>query len=437
MAWNTERGESLRLIEVRGKLPEQVICPDTGEVFYTNHQGGTVPKRSAFTCKEATCGQDQDLLVSVKQSRKSAPFAAYAIQGYCPQCDQDRALMFGRFFALPFVGSLNAAFRDWEHRKDGELGRYWPSSRIPVGAEIGDHDVNGHRFTHWWTMFNPRQLLVHSQLLKAITTADNVDWSIRELLLGVFQQYLRNQNLFCFWNTQRALEPLFSDNHFHPKSTAIENCVFNGIGRGDFKSSSMKLIEACQWNQSPWEIAAIDENHSQKVQTLDPICLPVNLECCSTTDLKHLVAESFDLVITDPPFGGLLQYAELSDFFYVWLQLALKYRYPQFFSAEYTPKALEAVSNQARQSNNPDVFYQKILTECWREAGRILKPGGILAFTFHHSEDEPWIAVLESLFDAGFYLEAAYPIRSDETKGEGATRNVRAEDRVRHHPRLP
>lgn len=54
------------------------------------------------------------------------------------------------------------------------------------------------------------------------------------------------------------------------------------------------------------------------------------------------------------------------------------------------------------------------------EAARILKPAGILAFTFHHSEDEPWVAVLESLFRAGFYLEATYPIRSDETKGEGA-----------------
>ena len=45
---------------------------------------------------------------------------------------------------------------------------------------------------------------------------------------------------------------------------------------------------------------------------------------------------------------------------------------------------------------------------------------GILAFTFHHSEDEPWVAVLESLFDAGFFLEATYPIRSDETKGDNA-----------------
>ncbi len=80
---------------------------------------------------------------------------------------------------------------------------------------------------------------------------------------------------------------------------------------------------------------------------------------------------------------------------------------------------LEAVANRSRH-DDADAFYQKILTECWREAFRTLKPAGVLAFTFHHSEDEPWVAVLESLFQAGFYLEAAYPIRSDETKGEGA-----------------
>jgi putative DNA methylase len=68
---------------------------------------------------------------------------------------------------------------------------------------------------------------------------------------------------------------------------------------------------------------------------------------------------------------------------------------------------------------DPDGFYQRLLTQSWREAHRILKPSGILAFTFHHSEDEPWVAVLESLFNAGFYLVATYPIRSDETKGEG------------------
>jgi adenine-specific DNA methylase len=142
------------------------------------------------------------------------------------------------------------------------------------------------------------------------------------------------------------------------------------------------------------------------------------LECTSATSLPSLVDESVDLVVTDPPFGGLVQYAELSDFFHVWLRLALKDRYQKQFGSEYTPRILEAVRNQSRHPEAPDLFYQRILTECWKEALRMLKPGGILAFTFHHSEDEPWLAVLESLFDAGFFLEATYPVRSDETKGD-------------------
>jgi hypothetical protein len=110
----------------------------------------------------------------------------------------------------------------------------------------------------------------------------------------------------------------------------------------------------------------------------------------------------------------------LADLIYFRLRLALKDKYPEIFSADYTPKAVEVVSNPFREKDDPDGFYQRLLTQCWREAHRILKRGGVLAFTFHHSEDEPWVAVLESLFDAGFYLEATYPIRSDETKGENA-----------------
>lgn len=143
------------------------------------------------------------------------------------------------------------------------------------------------------------------------------------------------------------------------------------------------------------------------------------IECGSSSNLSSIADSSYDLVVTDPPFGGLLHYSELSDFFYSWLRLPLKDRYPNQFGPEQTPKALEAVTNKARNPDDADAFYQKLLTQCWREAGRILKPSGILAFTFHHSEDEPWVAVLESLFDAGFYLEATYPIRSDETKGGG------------------
>lgn len=431
--WNDERANRIRLLEVRGDLPAEVTCPDTGITFAP--EIGTVPKKSHYAC--GACGTVQDVLDTIKASGKTGPMAGYAVQAYSPTRDESGAPYGGRFFA-PFDDKLaaqyDAALAEWDARKDDDLAPYWPRSELPYGFMT--HHLQGgvpnHGFTHWWTMFNPRQLLIHAQLLKAIAEVGDYDWKTREFVLGAFQQYLRNQSLFTLWNVQGdKLEPQFANNNYHPKSTVVENCVFPALGRGNWASCTEGLIEGREWAIQPWEAVSaeglkridptlagqisgksIKVYPSDSVQSVEPFC-------GSSTDLAQLPDGSLDLVITDPPFGGLLHYSELSDFFYVWLRLLLKEKYPDYYSAEFTPKSLEAVANRAREPEDPDGFYKRLLTQCWREAHRILKPGGILAFTFHHSEDEPWVAVLESLFDAGYYLEATYPIRSDETKGDG------------------
>ena len=431
--WDQERASKIRLLEVRGELPEEVTCPETGITFKPD--AGTVPKKSHYAC--ARCGTVQDVLATVKASGKTGPMASYAVQGYAPGRDAEGMPYSGRFFA-PFDAShakqYDMALQEWEERKEGDLNDFWPRSELPYGFMT--HHLQGgvpnHGFTHWWTMFNPRQLLVQAQLLKAIVNIGNYDWKIREYILGAYQQYLRNQNSFCFWDRgYDKLVPHMSNNNFHPKSNVVENCVFAALGRGNWESCSAVIVESREWAKQPWEAVSRETlkryfptladqltSKSEKVHSCDAVC-EAEIVQASSTELTHIETGSQDLVITDPPFGGLLHYSELSDFFYVWLRLALKERYPDQFIAEYTPKSLEAVANRAREPEDPDGFYQRLLTQCWREAHRVLKPGGILAFTFHHSEDEPWVAVLESLFDAGFYLEATYPIRSDETKGEG------------------
>lgn len=431
--WYEARAKTLRLLEVRGNLPDEVTCPDTGVTFSTST--ATIPTRSNYAC--GACGTVQDVLTTVKASGKSGPVAPYAIQAYSPKRDREGVAYGGRYF-LPADDpcSTIAAQREWEARKDTDLAAYWPRSELPYGFMT--HLLNGgipnHGFTHWWTMFNPRQLLVNALLLKAINEVGGSKhrWEVREYVLAAFQQYLRNQNMFTIWNAQAdKLEPMFSNNNYHPKSTVVENCVFPKLGRGNWASCSESLSETIEWSSAPWDLVSnerlatevptiADElsGKSEKAMPGDGLLPGTQLSCGSATELP-LANGSFDLVITDPPFGGLLHYSELADFFYVWLRLVLKGRYPDQFTGEYTPKTLEAVSNRARHPEDADAYYQRLLTASWKEAHRILKPGGTLAFTFHHSEDAPWVSVLESLFDAGFYLEATYPIRSDETKGDG------------------
>jgi putative DNA methylase len=444
--WNISRAEHDELVEIRGTqtvssthpvtgevktekiVPIWVVHPTSGVRFRTDDAGGTVPKKSQFSC--AQCGTLQDVLTAVSATGTTAPVAAYAIQGWSPNL---AGAYGGRFFSLPSQAQLNAANNEWEVRKEGDLLSYFSSLPIEEGLETTIRTpLLRYGYKNWSDAFNPRQLLSNALLLKAIDKAGTHSSSVREFVLAAFQQYIRNNNMFCIWNIQRdTLEPFLSKNNLQPPTRPIENNVFGTFGRGNWAACTEGLIDALNWRSDPWEIvarSAIDRDlagqlgqaKSVRVSTGDPPLDNAYLTCGSSTELTSYATGSYDLVITDPPFGDIMQYAELSSVFYGWLKPVLKHSNSNMIP-ENIPTALEAVENKARHGTDSAPFYSRVLQACWEEAHRVLKPGGILAFTFHHDKDEPWVAVLESLFNAGFYLEATYPIRSDETKGAGGT----------------
>jgi adenine-specific DNA methylase len=469
--WFTKRLENLRVVEVRGaSLPDEVVLAD-GTVIETTQ--GTVPQKSTFQC--SNCGRITDISTSEREAKHHAPVAVYALQCHCPQCDDEGYTYGGRYFKVPDaydIQRFNGAQEEWGRRSEKELTEYWPRSVLPYAWEthVQKGNLTSRGYTHWWKMFNSRQLLAHTLLLKAITEAAEDSWplDVREQALGAFQQYLRNQNMFSFWNqTADKLEPMMSNPNYHPKMQVIENCVFPSLGRGNWLSSVEKVCEALEWVQKPWELVVTEDEKakSDKGYTEDSIIPGNETYCGSSTDLSLLGNELFDLVITDPPFGNNLFYADLADFFYVWLRLPLRKWYaglPEavYFEQEFTPKALQAIDDPAQHPDdredyekelfvkekyhalikklsgettliekdpNPlyrlqpsSDFYSQTLSACWAEAGRRLKDGGIMAFTFHHNEDQAWIDVLKALFDAGYVLVSTYPVRSDETKGDAA-----------------
>lgn len=468
--WFENRLENLSVVEVRAQsLPDLVTLAD-GTIIETG--AGTVPQNAAFSC--GLCGKQNKSLQAIKETNHTGSMAPYTLQCHCPQCQTEGYTYGGRYFKEPDIHDLKcltAIEFEWNLRSKTDLSEYWPRQKIQYAHMTHERNpLPDHGFTHWWMFFNNRQLLVHSQLIKAITEVPEESWplDVREQALGAFQQYLRNQNMFCFWNPQRDTpEPMFSNANYNPKMQFIDNCVFNNLGRGNWQSSSNKGLEGIYWARDPWELISFigGNTKSEKGFPDDPLIPGNEPYCGSSTDLSMLGNKQFDLVITDPPFGNNLYYADLADFFYVWLRIPLQQWYEGLpeaahFKPERTPHSMEAVDNPAEHPDdreeyekkpfietkhlariqkltgdntlsekNPNPlyhpqpssdFYSQTLSAVWAEAGSRLKDGGIMAFTFHHSEDSAWVDVLMALFNAGYLLVATYPIRSDESKGAGA-----------------
>ena len=130
--WNNARAAKLRLLEVRGILPEQVTCPETKITFFTDERGGTVPKKSTFAC--GADGTPNDVLDSIKATGKNGPLAAYATQGYSAERDLAGIPYGGRFFSAANNSKhINEALYEWSKRKDADLKGWWPESNFPMG----------------------------------------------------------------------------------------------------------------------------------------------------------------------------------------------------------------------------------------------------------------------------------------------------------------
>ncbi|OCC15964.1 hypothetical protein DBT_0426 [Dissulfuribacter thermophilus] len=467
VAWFNKRRENLVLIEVRGgELPNEVTLSD-GVTISPNK--GSVPDQASFTC--AACGRNQGVFEATEKAERTQAIAAYALQCHCPLCEKEGFNYGGRYFKAPDEYDLKRIERavwEWSERREDDLGQYWPRQEVPYGERTHERDsLPRWGYTHWWKMFNSRQLLVHAQLLRAITNAPEEKWSldVREQVLGAFQQYLRSQSMFSIYHVRNdQIAAALSNPNFYPKQLVIETCVFTSIGSGRWGAYVDGVLKALDWIKHPTEPVVQGDNAVVGMEDVIPPSANMLL-CGSSTDLAVLEETLFDLVITDPPFGDNLFYADLADFFYVWLRIPLLKWYeglPEraYFEPEFTPKTLQAIRDPAQhpddredwekdpfvrkehvevvrrlsgdeaiQERDPNPlyrpepaseFYRETLTACWAEAGRLLKAGGLMSFTFHHSKDEAWVDVLEALFNAGFTLVATYPIRSDETKGENA-----------------
>lgn len=126
---------------------------------------------------------------------------------------------------------------------------------------------------------------------------------------------------------------------------------------------------------------------------------------------------SFDAVITDPPYYDNVPYADISDFFYVWLKRAVGDLYPEHLSAEGTPKKKEAVADATRHGGDrakANLAYQQMMAQSFGEANRVLKPGGQMTVVYAHKTTLGWATLVDALRHAGFIVTEAWPLDTEK-----------------------
>jgi putative DNA methylase len=320
-------------------------------------------------------------------------------------------------------------------------------------------DLVRHNFRFFHQLFNERQLMSLALLLQEILRVE--DENLREFLLAAFSNMVSTNNMFCIYDSGNKLHlvHMFTRHAFWPPNVPVENNVW-GSGRlanGSFRNFYEQVLKAKEYGKKPYEnlvqdhsvIDRLVEQERQKLVKKDRVFLPdvtaigtpareftelcdganALLRCQTSEDLTFIGDEQIDAVITDPPYFSNVMYAELSDFFYVWLRLGLKDRYPEIYGAPYAPKSREVVVNERMKKD--EQFFLAGLTRVFRECHRVLKHEGVLAFTFHHAAPEAWADVLQALMDARFFVIAVYPVYSEmRTSGHIREKSARTFDTI-------
>ena len=135
----------------------------------------------------------------------------------------------------------------------------------------------------------------------------------------------------------------------------------------------------------------------------------------SATSLP-LPEASQDAVITDPPYYDNISYADLSDFFYVWLKRSVGFLYPDDLGGELAPKRNEAVVAPYRHHGDRGEarrFYEQMMARSFAEAHRVLKPGAPLVCIYAHKTTLGWSTLVDALRQAGFEITEAWPLDTE------------------------
>lgn len=301
-----------------------------------------------------------------------------------------------------------------------ELDRVF--SRVPFGVpdeptptQSQFSGVANYGFDRWSTLFTPRQLLALGTITNAIrdlrgeAAAQNYppEWmeAISAYLAAAMDRVADYGSAVCHWIVGRA---------------TIGN-TFSGwrlpINWDFAETSPLGNTTGGLDGQLEWVTRFL--GHAL-MATADVPAPSVRLVSAATAENQGV-----DVVLTDPPYYDAIPYADLMDFFYVWLRRSLHGLSPDFdqaFGAPLSPKwdqdvhDGELIDDASRFGGDHEASkhaYEEGMFRAFEQSYRTLAPTGRLVIVFAHKQPDAWETLVSAIIRAGFVVDASWPIETE------------------------
>lgn len=386
------------IIRQRGTWVDQ---DNPNDVVHEPQFDGTL-KRSSATCP--CCGYTTSA-ERVRQQFAGRRGGADDARLLCVVCLAAGTV--GRVFRLPSKRDLDAneaakaELQRRIHATKGSLS-FLPNEELPYLRSI--FNVQLLDVTTWAQLFSSRQLLTLTTLVTlvrrageemSVEGAPELAKAVQTLLAFMLDKQADLGNSLCAW------EP-------------VAECPRHLFGRQaigivwDFAEGVVTSESSGGWS------VQVDRT-AQVLEGLGSDWAVGSVEQASAT--KHpLPDDSVSALITDPPYYDAVPYADLSDFFYVWLKRSIGAAYPALFQEDLSPKREEAVQLAER---NPKYAYktkqhfETQMLNALAEGRRITVPAGVGVIVFAHKTTAAWETMLKAVIDAGWIVQASWPIDTE------------------------
>ena len=303
-----------------------------------------------------------------------------------------------------------------------------PSEEVPHGNDKRPHTYG---MGKWVKMFNPRQQLAHGHCVEAFRECVDEDQAAEVL-------DERRKAAWCY--VALAIDKLLNYNSTMSIWHAISEIIANTFSTHDFsfKCSYAEMPISCQGLGLEWALDSVGDclsellqmtgqgvNHTQLIMQKETKQTPNPSQVINgeAQFIPNMDDGSIDCIVFDPPYEANVSYAELSDYFYVWLKRTAGHVFPEEFRRHLTEKDLEATASPARFKNSgaktdsarkqATADYEAKMAEIFAECRRVIKPDGIMTVMFTHKSTAAWDALTVGLINAGFSITRTWPVKTE------------------------